>query len=144
MEFSMSAQTLAEAFAPAEAAHRRAVMAETWGHLAPRKHRTYRGHIVFAFGCFGSDALNPTCLDWEFKGLNSSPWFFEALDEWLQNYGKSKRAGQVWRWEGIFRNYKFHGKFRKVYDAASGTSNPAQSSLGRIVQPSIHRRNVSR
>lgn len=49
------------------------VMAHTWGHLAPKKNKAYRGHIVFAIGCFGSDHLNPTALACEFSDLDSSP-----------------------------------------------------------------------
>ncbi len=101
-----------EAMAPGLAKYREAVMQETFGHLAPKRGKTYRGYIVFAVGCFGSDPLNPIALECEFKGLDSSPWFFEAMTTLL---GELKtEAGNVYRWEGIFRNYEFAGTMRKV------------------------------
>jgi len=77
----MSAQTFMEAFAPAEAVYKAQVMENTWGHLAPKKDVTYRGRIVYAVGCFGNDPLNPTPLVCEFKNLDSSPWFFNAMND---------------------------------------------------------------
>lgn len=85
----MSAQTMAEVFAPVQAIHRARILADTWGHLAPKKNRTYRGYVVFALGCFGSDSLNPTVLECELEG-------------------------GVYRWEGAFRNYKFAGSVRRL------------------------------
>lgn len=110
----MSSQTIADAFAPAEARYRAEVMADTWGHLAPKKNRTYRGHVVFVIGLFGSDNLNPTVLECEFKTnkgeeLDSSPWFYDALQDFLQSLEKSEEVGGIFRFEGTFRNYEFNG-----------------------------------
>jgi hypothetical protein len=108
----MSNQTMADAFAPAEARYRAEVMEHTWGHLAPQKNKTYRGHVIFALGCFGSDYLNPTVLVCELGNLGSSPWFFDALIEFLQSLGGT--AGGVYRFDGAFRNYKFKGTRRQL------------------------------
>jgi hypothetical protein len=108
----MSSQTIADAFAPAEAHYKAEVMSNTWGHLAPHKNKTYRGHIVFAVGCFGSDHLNPTALECEFKGLDSSPWFFDAMQNFLRNMETSE--GHVYRFDGTFRNYEFKGRVREL------------------------------
>lgn len=108
----MSNATFADAFAPADSRFKAAVMQQTWGHLAPRKHRTYRGHIVFAVGCFGSDDLNPTTLECDLGDLDNSPWFFNALIEFLQSL--ETEAGGVYRWEGTFRNYGFVGNVRRL------------------------------
>jgi hypothetical protein len=114
---TMSHACIGDAFAPAEALYRAAVMADTWGHLAPMKNRTYRGHIVFAVGCLGSDDLNPTCLEFELKtrggdDLDSSPWFFDALEDFMQSF--ETEAGGVYRWDGTFRNYTFAGTLTRM------------------------------
>jgi hypothetical protein len=116
----MSAQTMADVWAPVDAHYRQQVLKETWGHLAPKKNRKYKGFIVFAIGCFGSDHLNPTVLSCELKDLESSPWFYEALCEWLsdqQECDDEKSAfkiGNVYRFDGFFRNYEFVGEFRQL------------------------------
>lgn len=47
-------------------------------HLAPKKDKRYKGRIIYAIGCFGDDPLNPTVLSCKLRGLDSSPWFFDA------------------------------------------------------------------
>lgn len=117
----MSAYTMAEAWAPIEAAHRAAVMEDTWGHLAPKKNKIYRGRIVFAVGIYGNDELNPTAIHCHFEGLDDSPWFFDALSDFLQSgqsdIGKTRRfpEGAVYQFDGTFRNYEFRGRFKRVY-----------------------------
>jgi hypothetical protein len=76
--------------------------------------------MVFAIGCFGSDNLNPTPLACEFKDtkgeeLDSSPWFHDAMMEFLCAHGG--KEGFVYRFEGTFRNYEFKGKIVPVYEA---------------------------
>lgn len=118
----MSAYTMAKAFAPIEARYHAQIMAETWGHLAPEENKTYRGHVVFSIGCFGSDYLNPTILTCEFKAkdrqLDDSPWFYDALADFLQDgQGIAKQRypiGSVWRFDGSFKNYKFNGSMRRL------------------------------
>lgn len=115
------------AFAPAEAAFREVVMQETWGHLAPKKNKTYEGRIVYAMGCYDSGELNPTVLVADFAGLSDSPWFYNALGDLLDELSwKPERAypprkghgkvGCVYEWTGTFRNYKFEGTVRLLTD----------------------------
>jgi hypothetical protein len=108
----MSHQCLADAFAPAEARYKAAVMGDTWGHLAPKRNKIYRGHLIFAVGCFGSDYLNPTAIECEFRGLDSSPWFFDAVCEFMQSLDTEE--GGVYRWDGTFRNYEFTGTVKRL------------------------------
>ena len=113
----MSHQCLADAFAPAEAAYRAEILKETWGHLAAVKNKKYHGSLTFASGIFGSDDLNPTAISCEFKTskgemLESSPWFYDAMMEFMQSL--ECEAGGVYRFEGYFRNYEFHGTVRKM------------------------------
>lgn len=109
----MSAQTIADAFAPVEARYKSLVMQHTWGHLAPRKNKTYRGYVVFALGCYDSGELNPTPLTCEFAGLGDSPWFYDSLMDFLQSLGG--KAGDVFRFDGTFRNYEFQGTVAKLW-----------------------------
>lgn len=106
--------SLWDAFAPAEARDRERVTEDTWGHLAPEKNKKYEGRIVFAVGCLGIDDLNPTALVCKFDGLDSSPWFYDCLQEWLQN--QKTEAGCTYEFKGHFRNYKFVGKVKKIAD----------------------------
>ena len=113
----MSHQCLADAFAPAEAKYQEQVMQSTWGHLAPEKNKTYRGFIIFAIGYY--DDLNPMPLNVRFKGLNDSPWFYEALTEFIGkpqwNTSRKKfKSGGVYRFDGTFNNYKFRGRIWRV------------------------------
>lgn len=95
-----------------QAAQHSQALIETWGHLAPKRNRTYKGHIVFALGCFGNDGLNPTALECEFDGLDSSPWFYEAMCDFL--HSTKGEEGNVYRFDGHFRNYKFVGNLRQL------------------------------
>jgi hypothetical protein len=118
----MSHQNLADAFAPAEAAYRSKIMQETWGHLAPKRNRTYYGSITFAIGIFGDDELNPTPLSCNFstqggEELDSSPWFYDHMADFLSNYAcedRENRAGKIFKFEGTFRNYEFKGTIRQM------------------------------
>jgi hypothetical protein len=113
---------LGEALEYAEAPYREAVKVETWGHLAPKKNRTYKGRVVFGIGVFGDDELNPCVLVSEFKGLDSSPWFYDCLTEFLSDLQCKKPRtdrdnGKVFEWVGTFRNYEMNGKIRLLFDA---------------------------
>ncbi len=111
----MSAQTIHDAYMPALAAHKEEVMAETWGHLAPKKNQTYTGRIVFAVGIYGNDELNPTAIFCEFEGLDDSPWFFDELQDFL--YANRGKSGYVYEFNGTFRNYRFKGKIKTLLNA---------------------------
>src|SRR5438270_14063598 len=101
-----------DVFAPMEAQYRAEVIAATWGHLAPKQNKTYHGYIIFAIGCFGNDNLNPTAIACEFKGLDSSPWFFDSLTMFLQNL--EMKEGCVYRFDGTFHNYEFKATIRQL------------------------------
>lgn len=118
----MSAQTIYEAFAPAEARYKEAVMFDTWGHLAPKKNQAYKGRIVYAVGCFGSDNLNPTAIVFDFGELDSSPWFFEKMAEFLSDQKENlRKEGCVYEFTGSFRNYQFKGRTRLLLDCNAKT-----------------------
>lgn len=105
MSFASACQSL-------EAARAAQVYRETWGHLAPKRNKTYTIKAVWALGCFGSDSLNPTVISCEMPGLDSSPWFYNALLDFLRT--QSKEEGAVLRFEGTFKNYRFDGVVERV------------------------------
>lgn len=72
------------------------VMQETWGHLAPKRSRSYKGSIVFALGCFGDLAV----VEVDFAGLPDSPWFHEDMHRWI--WDQNPEAG-IYRFAGTYR-----------------------------------------
>lgn len=121
----MSAASMDEAWAPVVAAQYNAVQQETWGHLAPRKNVAYRGRIVFAIGCFESGDLNPTVLTFNLTALNgeelsASPWSYDAITEFVSEiHDEREDEGHIYEWIGTFRNYKFKGQRRLIFDATN-------------------------
>jgi hypothetical protein len=120
------------AMAPANLAHKQAILKDTWGHLAPSKNRTYRGYIVFSIAGYGGDMV---ILDADFVGLPGSPWFFDAMHHFV--FGEPQWSdlidGAVYRFEGSFRNYRFRGKRTILYQPARGSARcrPAAKQEGR-------------
>jgi hypothetical protein len=105
--------SLAQAFAPAEAAHRAQVLAATFGHLAPSIRKKYHGSILFTQSAYGS--LVPIRAD--FPDLPDSPWFFEHLNDFVAE--RAREPGKVYRFDGtymVFRNGSpsFSGKVIEV------------------------------
>ena len=101
--------SMAEVFAPVEAKNKDIIMQDTWGHLAPKKNKSYKGTIVWAQGCYGNSL---TALSVEFKDLDDSPWLYEAIHEFMFN--QDAEVGNVYRFTGAFRNYKFIGKVQRI------------------------------
>lgn len=124
-----------------EAMNREIVLKQTFGHLAPKKNTTYRGHVVWSLGVFGSEYLNPTVLECELGELQSSPWFFDALMDFLGKIHDNKPNGEFWsvherrdategrifRWDGTFRNYTFCGKVRELF--AEGLKDEERTTI---------------
>lgn len=115
----MSAQTISDVFAPVEALYREQVQRATWGHLAPEAGRTYRGTILFAIGEYGD--VVPVRV--RFKGLPDSPWFFDAMIDFLieQSRDGALKDGHIYRFSGTtcaanddFDDIKFEGKVSRV------------------------------
>jgi hypothetical protein len=114
-----------------EAVEREKCMVATWGHLAPTKNKTYRGHIVWALGCIGSDDLNPTIMELEMGELPSSPWLFEPMRDFLRSH--SREGGALFRLDGTFRNYKWKGAVTRLNPPGLGevTFKPRRAKLAR-------------
>lgn len=107
-----------DAFAPVETANRQTVLADTWGHLAPVRNKSYLGRLVFAFGVYDSGELNPTILVCEFGSdddvLDGGPWFYDAVHAFLGQYTPGE-PGRIYEWTGTFRNYRFAGRRRRLF-----------------------------
>lgn len=116
-----------DAMLPAEQWHRENVMRETWGHLAPKRNKSYRGFITFAIGCYDSGELNPTVLACELDELEDSPWLYDELNDWLQSTSDQYQVGCVYRFVGKFRNYQFVGETVKVFDSSTALRGAVQS-----------------
>lgn len=96
---------------------RKRVVEETWGHLAPEKGVTYTGFITYAVGCYDSGDLNPTPLAVNLGKLSSSPWSYDAINEWLSDLPREyRKEGCVYRWDGSFLNYKLTGRITLITD----------------------------
>jgi hypothetical protein len=114
----MSKETFGEQFNKHDEMYREAVMQDTWGHLAPKKNKIYKGRVVFAIGCYDSGDLNPTPLTSDFEDLSSSPWFYDALHDFLRNLPeKYRETGCVYEWVGTFKNYQLEGKINTIFSS---------------------------
>ena len=87
-------------------------MQETWGHLAPKKDRTYKGYMIYAHGVYGDIVL----LDANFKNLSDSPWLFEAMRNYLGGHCKDEG---LYKWEGRCTmidkdNFCFGGEIKRL------------------------------
>lgn len=112
-----------------EAEYRNRISAITWGHLAPEPGRIYKGWVVFTVGCFG----DITVIDFSLGDLQSSPWFYQDLHDFIdgQISKKGVDAGQVWRWDGTFKVFK-NGKSRW-----SGNTRPCRINVRFGTGPSL-------
>ena len=104
-----NAQSWAETFAPIQARNFEIVRQDTWGHLAPKKNKSYKGTILFAISGFGGCSKNPVLIDYDFKELDSSPWLYDAVKDLLFDRSEELETGKVYKWDTTFRNYHFYG-----------------------------------
>lgn len=96
----MSKHGLAQAFETWEAEEIKREMARTFGHLAPKKNKTYKARIVFTLTCYGSYEVIES-------NLPNSPWMFQAEQDFVSDHAKER--GTVYKFEGTFCNYVFKG-----------------------------------
>lgn len=102
-------------FAEHEARARAEVLWNTFGHLEAEPGRTYQGWMLFARSAYESGNVFP--IDTGFAGMNGGPFFYEHMNEWLDD-NAPKEVG-VYRWEGAYRvfkngGYRFTGRIATV------------------------------
>lgn len=87
---------------------KKAVREATWGHLAPKEDKEYSGYLLFAHNCYGDRFV----IDWKFDVLESSPWFYDCLQEFMLNF--DTEDGKIYKFTGTFCNYKFKGDMEEI------------------------------
>lgn len=87
---------------------------ETFGHLAPVHRRVYQGEVLFANADIAGEGQ--PIIRTNFPGLDSSPWFYDALTDYFQRVAIRKlKPGTVAKWTGTYMlfkngNSRFSGK----------------------------------
>lgn len=102
-----------------EAIQKEIVCRETFGHLAPQEDRAYPGRIVFGASPYWSQGV--VILFCEFEGLGDSPWFYEAVNDFISD--QENKAGCVYEFMGQIRNYEFTGKLKMLTDFNKATTD---------------------
>ena len=106
----MSRNWAQEACAEHEARYKAAVVASTWGHLAPKPRHKYKGHIVFAKGVYPGEN-NGVVIDWTFGDLIGGPWFYDDVHDFVSKIVEKKPDGAIYRFDGTYMKCK-NGAFR--------------------------------
>ena len=94
------------------------VTRETFGHLAPVHRRVYQGEVLFANADIAGEGQ--PIIRTDFPGLDSSPWFYDALTEYFGELASKKlKPGTVAKWTGTYvlfknGNSRFSGKARAL------------------------------
>jgi hypothetical protein len=94
---------LEQHFAAHEELAYQSVMAETFGHLAPKPHRAYPGFIIFCLTEYNEEVT----IQANFEGLDDSPWFHDDLRDYLAR--KCRRPGEILRFDGVYYKYRSGG-----------------------------------
>jgi hypothetical protein len=58
---------------------------DTFGHLAPKKGKKYRGKMLYATGCYRDTII----IKSEFDELESSPWRYQAEHDYAYENGQA-------------------------------------------------------
>ena len=103
-----------ELFSEHEKRHRSAVMHNTWGHLAPRAKVRHKGYIIFSKTCYRQEVV----IESEFSGLSDSPWYYDALHEFIGEKLSTRDEG-TYRFDGdvymcLNGKFKFSGGIKKL------------------------------
>ena len=82
--------TMADAFGPAAARDKAIVFHQTWGHLFP-KGDSYKGTIVLAETVYGQTAILKEDIE-----IASSPWWYECIHAWADEFLLRHETGKVY------------------------------------------------
>lgn len=112
------AQTLGNLLDRIEDDNRQIAEVVTFGHLYPKVNKAHYGYIIFAEGAYGEQMI----IESNFPTVNSSPWFYEDMCEFISNYidEHSKTDYGVYKFIGSYKNKKngeaiFMGETHKIY-----------------------------
>lgn len=107
-----------EAVEIAQAYYKEFQRIETFGHLAPKLRKQYEGWVLFVLTAFGDTCI----IDFEFSGLESSPWFnvdiLDLISDYTDSLPDTKMYG-VYEYNGTYRKFKngsfrFNGKIEEI------------------------------
>lgn len=101
-----------ETAASITAMNKERVYAATWGHLAPKANTTYKGIITCAKSHYESGTTH--LLNIELKGLEDSPWLYEAVEDMLWQLEEKLKEGCAYVITTTFRNYRFWTKIKEI------------------------------
>lgn len=79
------------------------VREDTFGHLAPKTRRSYKGTILIAESVYPGQGR--TIIRTDFPGLESSPWFYYAMCDYVCDL-EGIEDGNLYRWTGTYRFYR--------------------------------------
>ena len=106
----MSAYTMAEAWAPAEAARKAAAMYETWGHLEPPPGK-YRCWMLFAHGTYGDIVVLENAFE---ENAQCCPGTYDDLQEYAGTTIEQRGFAEgLYEFTGYYQRFK-NGKGRFV------------------------------
>lgn len=80
--------------------HRMAIWQDTWGHIYPKLGSKQNGWIEFSLSAFG----DYTIVNFQFKGLVSSPVLFEDVQDFVE--AQTHLEPGCYRWQGWYKKYK--------------------------------------
>ena len=117
--------SLSDIMAPVLARQRNEVLKDAWGHLAPEKDIRYKGKIYIFVSPFNKGGG----FDFEFEGLDSSPWLYDAIQEYLNDWNFPYNG--LWEFDCTVRNYKITGR-PKLLLKTSDISEPCRTTGVRL------------
>jgi hypothetical protein len=98
-----------------------AIIAMTWGHLAPKPKQAYSGWFLFTEAAYGG-AIE--IIESEFKDLHDSPWLYDDMSDYAvkfveQFFNTEIDSSGLYIFEGFYiksknGNYKFSGETKKI------------------------------
>jgi hypothetical protein len=102
-----------EAFAPIKARDKAIIMADTWGHLAPKYSIKYPCKIIFT----QSETGDLIVIKSDTGELPASPWLYEDMQDFVDN--KAIEGGEIYGFVGVYVKHKngsgrFYGKTKII------------------------------
>jgi len=107
------------------------VMQGMWGHLAPKKGKSYRGYMIYAHSAYGDIVL----INAHFENLSDSPWLFESMQDFIAENGEK---GNIYKWAGLCRSDNegkiyFNGKISSI--KIENSNSTPRSGVQKEVMP---------
>jgi len=82
--------------------------ANTWGHLAPMKNKTYKGHIVVMKAQHGEYGWGTLILSYDFGDINGPYTHEDIMQRVSDNIFLDENDDKIYRINISFRNYVYY------------------------------------